>query len=65
MQRMPIPDLGFHGKALAAKNGGIIFGMSMFARQNQFKAKVAALAAVEDKLFVCGVPARLLSLMFN
>ena len=41
---------------LAARGGGIIFGMSLFARQNQWKAKVAALAAVEDQIFHNGIP---------
>ena len=63
MKRMPVPDLGFHGKTLAAKNGGIIFGMSLFARQNQFKKKVAALAAVDDTLFHYGFPAKVLNLL--
>ena len=46
VQSVPIPDLGKKGKALAAKGGGVIFGMSLFARQTQWKAKVAALAAL-------------------
>ena len=60
MQRIPIPDLGFEGKGLAARNGGIIFGTSLFARQNNFKAKVAAIAALEDKIFYLGFPSKFL-----
>ena len=59
VQRLPIPDLGAQGKALAAKGGGIIFGVSLFARQTQWKRKVAVLAALDDKIFIAGIPAGL------
>ena len=54
VQSIPIPDLGHQGKALAAKGGGVIFGMSLFARQGNFRAKVAALAVHEDSLDTLG-----------
>jgi len=59
VQRIPVPDLGQERKALAARNGGIIFGMSLYARQNQWKAKVAHLAKLEDALFFMGLPVKL------
>ena len=56
VQNIPIPDLGKQGKALAARGGGVIFGLSLFARQNQWKRKVGALATFEDKIFKYGLP---------
>lgn len=61
VQRMPVPDLGTQKKALAARSGGVLFGMSLFARQTQWKLKFAALAAFEDRLFYCGLPQRFLA----
>ena len=45
--------------ALAAKGGGVIFGMSLFARQSHWKVKFATLASCEDKLFTYGLPSKL------
>lgn len=48
----PVPDIGHDSKALTASGGGIIFASISFARQTNFKNKLAFLVKLCDSDFL-------------